>query len=82
MTITQEQFEEVLRICGQVLHLDGPATPNTQILDAGVNSCDIVSLVATIEREFQVDFPLESLSLRTLATPASIRDALLDATPR
>lgn len=82
MTLHEEQFDTLLRICGRVLDLDGPVQPDTPILAAGVDSLGIVSLIAEIEGAFSVRLPLELLSLKTLMTPASIWEALRMASPR
>lgn len=77
-----ERLEDVLRVCDRMLDLDGPAGPDTPLLQAGIDSIEVVNLIAALEDEFGVDIPLELLSLQSLTSPTTIWQVLLRADPR
>ncbi|HET6479283.1 MAG TPA: acyl carrier protein [Actinoplanes sp.] len=69
MTIAEDRMQDVLRLCDELLDLDGPAQPDTALLDQGIDSMEVVKLLAALESEFSVVIPLELMSLKALRSP-------------
>jgi acyl carrier protein len=82
MTLDQGKFSVLLQACDRILDLDGPVQAETQLVDAGVDSVKMVELITVLENEFDVDIPLELLTLQSLSSPMTIWNALCSAEPR
>lgn len=72
MAIGRDRLVDVLRVCDKVLELDGPCTPDTLLLGEGIDSMEVVALLAALEEEFGVVIPLELMSLQALRSPEDL----------
>ncbi len=82
------QFEELLRTNCPSLRAGASIGPDTHLVRAGVDSIELVALVAALEQAFAVEIPPSALTPTQFATPASIwamlcrlEPALADAGP-
>ncbi|EEP74798.1 acyl carrier protein [Micromonospora sp. ATCC 39149] len=64
------RFAELLRGHLPFLSPDEPLEQDARLRDFGLDSLATVELLAELEREYQVHFADQALSLETFATPA------------
>jgi acyl carrier protein len=81
MTPWPSHFEDLLRTNCPSLGDGMSIEPDTHLIRTGVDSLEIVALVAALEQEFAVDIPPRRLTPAELATPASIWAMLCDLKP-
>lgn len=65
--IIQSLYDNIEELEGEVIEAD------TKLIVGGyINSFDIINLLGALEREFDIDIPLDNLNLDDFATPRSI----------
>ena len=76
MATETSTFDRVRLLIGDVLSIEVPGEDIDMIDSGDLDSLALVSLIAGIEQEFQLDLPLEDLDLDQFRSVASITQLL------
>jgi len=72
MTRPDPDFEELLRAVLPRLAGSAPLDPALDLKEAGLDSMATIELLVRLEDTYEVEFPEETLTAATFATPAAL----------
>lgn len=67
-----EHFESTVRPSLPYLQPEASLTPDASLLDLGLDSVQMVSVLVAIEEKYGVEFPDDMLTVETFATPSNL----------
>jgi nodulation protein F len=72
----EQRFEQIIRDNVRLLTGDMPLRPDTNLVDLGLSSLGMISLMVEVEAEYAITISEDLLVLDTFATPGALWTAV------